>query len=1027
MSNLSSLRNSQYKIGLGEGVYVITSSYDSGGTTPTVLGDFVRTNVPLSKTTYSNLYARVGDVFPVLNTQVIPPDVPGGITYIAYLNGLYLYSGSNSPNMALNTSTDGLTWTSVFTSGPVTGVDFAYGNSRYVAAGDGTTGTSTNGTSWTFNGDPTYLRRIAFGNGLFVVAGNGGTIKTSTNGTGWQSRTSGTTSIIYSLYYGNGLFVYGALLGGLGTSTDGITWTPRTTGLTSIITDIHYGGGLFAAVTQAGNVSTSTDAITWTTRTTGTSSVLNSITYQNNIWTASGSTIVGSSTDGINWSFKPHGLALYINKHIYADGKIFAAGYLSGQAFRGSIFTTNYNIDSNFIVDFTPQLKIANDAAPTYDNSTGLSYYVKYQPTEYSVLPIGSVVYNYPSHKYFSGGDGYVKSGSIQTVSDYPSLATQIGRYSSTPFEVVQIPGANFNCTSITHGNGLYVAVGASASLVTSTDGANAWTFRSSQATTTINSVTFGNGIFVYGGGTPRLGTSTNGTTWNTVDTGNFQNSVTVVKYLNNIFLAGSQNYLRISKTGTNWGLGNNTVYGSCFANGLFVAGLSGGSIGTSTDGITWTTYYQGQFVDIFGCAYGNGVYVVCGQSDLVRTSTDGITWSAVGTTTTGPILYSVLFANNQFLYAGTSGRISTSTDGTTWTAVTTGTTSTIFSLAYGNNTYVYTGGSAASTTNAIGTSTDGITWTSRTGFLNHVWRSVTFGNGIFLACNNAATGSLYTSTDGITWTARTIGGTPTLQHVNFNNGLFMAGGYDPGFGTCIATSTDAITWTVRTAPNTNTIFSTTYGNGLYLYLGGSGLAHYSSTGTIWNSSITGSITDFAYGNGVYLYSTTNGLISSSTDAITWTTRTSNATNTINGMAFGNNRFVYVGTAGVLGTSTDGITWTNILNGYTNDLRTVTYDGTRFVAAGTNSRVITSTDGINWSLPPNAGAGVHAGTAQQINSLTVGPGPTLVYCANLATLGRSTNLGAKAFSTTYNPTNKFLVPQVSTINFSNAQTYIKAR
>jgi hypothetical protein len=153
----------------------------------------------------------------------------------------------------------------------------------------------------------------------------------------------------------------------------------------------------------------------------------------------------------------------------------------------------------------------------------------------------------------------------------------------------------------------------------------------------------------------------------------------------------------------------------------------------------------------------------------------------------------------------------------------------------------------------------------------------------------------LRTSTDAITWTTRSVNIT-NIQNVDqastdyhiksiaFGNNLWVLNS-----GHRLRTSTDAITWTTRTstlsAGNYAQFRSIVFGNNLWV-AGGN---------------------DNAAGGG---YGATAGVIRTSTDAITWTTRTSNfGATVVETIAFGNNLWVAGGYNGTIRTSTDAITW----------------------------------------------------------------------------------------------------------------------
>jgi hypothetical protein len=81
-----------------------------------------------------------------------------------------------------------------------------------------------------------------------------------------------------------------------------------------------------------------------------------------------------------------------------------------------------------------------------------------------------------------------------------------------------------------------------------------------------------------------------------------------------------------------------------------------------------------------------------------------------------------------------------------------------------------------------------------------------------------------------------------------------------------------------------------------------------------------------------------------STDATTWTTRTSNfGSSMIKSVAYGNNLWVAGGYYGQIRTSTDGITWTTKTSNFGNSsIRSVAYSNNLWVAVGGYGNIRTS-------------------------------------------------------------------------------------
>jgi photosystem II stability/assembly factor-like uncharacterized protein len=121
----------------------------------------------------------------------------------------------------------------------------------------------------------------------------------------------------------------------------------------------------------------------------------------------------------------------------------------------------------------------------------------------------------------------------------------------------------------------------------------------------------------------------------------------------------------------------------------------AGGTILTSTDGLTWTAQTSGTTSDLKAIGnnstYLNSVttytYVAVGANGTVLTSSDAITWTAQNANTSASL--NALSSVNQFMAVGNNGTIITSADGITWTARTSNTTDNLTTLLRASNQYV--------------------------------------------------------------------------------------------------------------------------------------------------------------------------------------------------------------------------------------------------------------------------------------------------------------------------------------------------
>lgn len=161
------------------------------------------------------------------------------------------------------------------------------------------------------------------------------------------------------------------------------------------------------------------------------------------------------------------------------------------------------------------------------------------------------------------------------------------------------------------------------------------------------------------------------------------------------------------------------------------------------------------------------------------------------------------------------------------------------------------------------------------------------------------------------------------------------------------------LTWTTQNSNfGSNEIFSIAYGNNLWVAVGNNGQIRTSTDAITWvtrTSNINLPLFSVAYGNGLWVAGSIFGEIRSSTDAITWVTQTSNFTGEITSVEYGNGLWVIGGQNAQIRTSTDAITWvTQTSNFGTSYIWSLSYGNGIWVAGGQNGSLRTSTDIITW-------------------------------------------------------------------------------
>jgi len=527
------------------------------------------------------------------------------------------------------------------------------------------------------------------------------------------------------------------------------------------------------------------------------------------------------------------------------------------------------------------------------------------------------------------------------------------------------VDGKDIFLSSVIFANNTFVAVGAKGTILISPDG---FTWRKASGGTggrdenhvrKLRCVTFGNGKFVAVGGYGLIMTSDDGTKWK-------KRRLPIpplygVTFGNRIFIAvGEYGTVLTSSDGNSWNQQPylDTPWLMCvtYGNGAFVA--AGGGIFTSPDGIVWTPAspvypITGWF---WGVIFANNTFVVVGGDDGIMTSPDGSTWTAVKSAIMAPI--GVAFANNLFVAVGDDGIIA-SPDGETWSWRRNGSVvaERFHSVTYSQNTFVAIGSDKYMNYGTIVTSPDGVTWVERlcTEYGLPLF-SIAYGNNTFVAAGN---GLVLTSSDSIEWTQIASPPSISVRAVAFENNTFVA----VGMGGWSAVSPDGITWAINTPTNYIDLHSVAFGNNTFVAVGGNGLSGTdgivatSPDGITWTERTLPTnvvLRGVAYGNNTFVAVGGNPymasaiidpIIMTSPDGITWTTRMFPGYWGYYGVTFANNLFVVVGSGGIL-TSPDGIIWSlrewEYYNYGGHSLFSVAFGNNTFIAVGEDSGFVQS-------------------------------------------------------------------------------------
>lgn len=168
------------------------------------------------------------------------------------------------PNVPVTSTTDFVTFRADVPSQMILLEAMASSPAAIVSVGRyGVIISSTDGANWSSAHSNTVggnLRAAAFGDGIWIVAGQSG-LASSSDGIAWRMLPSGDTFDAGSLAYGNGRYVVGAMDGRIAVSTDkGATWSES--GTRSTVLHFAFTNGRFVGST---GLISSTDCLTWTT------------------------------------------------------------------------------------------------------------------------------------------------------------------------------------------------------------------------------------------------------------------------------------------------------------------------------------------------------------------------------------------------------------------------------------------------------------------------------------------------------------------------------------------------------------------------------------------------------------------------------------------------------------------------------------------------------------------------------------------------------------------------------------------
>jgi hypothetical protein len=545
------------------------------------------------------------------------------------------------------------------------------------------------------------LEAVTFFGNRIIIAGASGAVAYSDDGVNFTAGSLHTTNWIVSLAASSNLVVAVGDNGALYTSTNGANWdlqSPPPDLYPYWLLSVAYGNGVFVTTGEQGYIATSKNGTNWTAHSIDESyGQLEDVTW------------IDTSGSHTNFPYK-------------GFWTVSDAGDAFYSTINGATWT-QFNFGAQ-----DPSTNVLYTIAA--DDMTGLlagdsEVLLGSMVSNQLVWPgqIGSALTNVPSWTYFTAlldpNDAYELAGYDGMIVQ--SFVTN-GSYSwDTPYYCVRDW-----LFQVTLANGLYVAVGDNARIMTSDDGAD-WTVEEVPLT---NSVSASNTVFLCVGGTtnllvaagskgslavspnilvPVVETNANGSlftnnasslgvVWYSLPApaGTTNDLTGICAFNSNYFLVGGKGTLLNSPDGTNWSelMSGTADYLSgiaAFTNGLLVLTGNEGTILTSTDGTNWTSHPSGTRNWLYRLRCVNGRLLAVGENGTMLISTNGTNWSSTSSGVTNFLNDAIVISNTCYV-VGDQGVVLASTNFINWTNIGTITAKSLDGAATQNGQLVVVG-----------------------------------------------------------------------------------------------------------------------------------------------------------------------------------------------------------------------------------------------------------------------------------------------------------------------------------------------
>ncbi len=248
---------------------------------------------------------------------------------------------------------------------------------------------------------------------------------------------------------------------------------------------------------------------------------------------------------------------------------------------------------------------------------------------------------------------------------------------------------------------------------------------------------------------------------------------------------------------------------------------------------------------------------------------------------------------------------------------------------------------------------TDSATWIQRiSSDTNWTITSVIWTGARFVATGRG--GDWYVSTNGVQWTTYLNGNIFTLVNRIATDGTNYVAVGDGGGVYRSSNITSTSGWSNWSQSGANLFYDIIWTGEQFVCVGwhsSLGAVIYTSpNGMAWNLVSSGLTTSalrgIVYANNQYVAVGANGTVLTSSNATTWTVRTSGVTADLKAIAWSGRRYLAVGSGGTIITSPNGIDWTPRYSGLETSLEAVLWESnySHFIVAGASGRILMADD-----------------------------------------------------------------------------------